>query len=278
MKACFAFIFLAIACSLFMNKEKSPVLLVHQTPGKVAENTVGSIALPNGYKRETETGFGKYLNSITLKKDKRVYLFNGQLKSNQNAQYAVLDISVGNKDLQQCADAVMRLRAEYLFGIKMYDQIEFETVNGTTLNFKKWLNGQRFKAIGNRLMPYYVQQSSDTRKYFYNYLDFVFSYCGTASLGASLKNKRLQQIAAGDVFLKPGTPGHAVIVLETAINNRGEKIYLLAQSYMPAQNIHVLKNSGDNALNPWYKVNALAEIDTPEWTFYFNQLYEWKKN
>ena len=48
------------------------------------------------------------------KKNDTVFLFNGIPKSNQTAQYAVLDIPIGNKDLQQCADAVMRLRAMWL--------------------------------------------------------------------------------------------------------------------------------------------------------------------
>ncbi|MGH7599664.1 MAG: DUF4846 domain-containing protein [bacterium] len=43
-------------------------------------------------------------------------MYNGAPKPNQAAQYRVLAIDVGNKDLQQCADAVIRLRAEYLFG------------------------------------------------------------------------------------------------------------------------------------------------------------------
>ena len=58
--------------------------------------------------RET---FGAWLRSVPLKKNLTVYLYNGVPKRNQEAQFAVLDVSVGHEDLQQCADAVMRLRA-----------------------------------------------------------------------------------------------------------------------------------------------------------------------
>jgi len=38
-----------------------------------------------------------------------VFLYNGKIKQNQQAQFAVLDIGIGNKDLQQCADIILRL-------------------------------------------------------------------------------------------------------------------------------------------------------------------------
>jgi len=60
-----------------------------------------------------------------FKKNKTVYLYDGSVKRNQAAQFAVLDISTGNKDLQQCADAVMRLRARFLFATQQYDHIIF---------------------------------------------------------------------------------------------------------------------------------------------------------
>ena len=42
----------------------------------------------------------------------------------------------------------------------------------------------------------------------------------------------------GDVLIQGGSPGHAVIVVDMAENPAtGEKLYLLAQSYMPAQDI-----------------------------------------
>ena len=47
----------------------------------------------------------------------------------------------------------------------------------------------------------------------------------------------------GDVFIKGGSPGHAVIVVDVAIYTQtGKKVFLLAQSYMPAQQIHILVN------------------------------------
>ena len=72
---------------------------------------VGAIPLPAGYHRITadKGSFAAWLRAIPLKKDRTVYLYDGSPKLNQDAQFAVLDVSVGHKDLQQCADAVMRL-------------------------------------------------------------------------------------------------------------------------------------------------------------------------
>lgn len=43
---------------------------------------------------------------------------------------------------------------------------------------------------------------------------------------------------------------------------------MLAQSYMPAQQIQVLKNVEDPDLSPWYEVKAIkGNLYTPEYTF-----------
>lgn len=222
---------------------------------------VKDIALPTGYKRmsSSKTSFAYYLQQLPIKKRNTVFLYNGHPKANQQAQYAVLDISVGEKDLQQCADAVMRLRAEYFYNQKKYAEISFVTGARKVLNYAGWLQGKQ-----------------DTRREFDKYLNYVFSYCGTASLPYSLHRKEMADMQIGDVFLKPGAPGHAVIVMDMAQNERGDKVYLLAQSYMPAQDIHVLKNPMDNAFSPWYQLNDHKAIETPEWTFYSDQLYGWK--
>ncbi|MCF3109778.1 DUF4846 domain-containing protein [Niabella sp. CC-SYL272] len=252
------------------------------TPEPVLANTalsVSGIGTPPGYTRGSipATDFGYYLKQLKLKSGHTVFLFNGTPKANQQAQYAVLDISVGKKDLQQCADAVMRLRAEYLFKKKRFEQIRFYAGDGTWISYDGWLKGTRYKLSGNRLVTIRSNPAPPTHASLLQYLDVVFSYCGTATLPASLYKKPIAAMQPGDVLLKPGAPGHAVIVIDMAQNKKGEKIYLLAQSYMPAQDIHILKNPSGRHSGPWYLLkNSALSIQTPEWTFYSDQLYGWK--
>lgn len=85
----------------------------------------------------------------------------------------------------------------------------------------------------------------------------------------------MKDIEPGDVLIRGGFPGHAVIVMDVATNNKGSKIYLLAQSYMPAQDIHILKNFDSNNLSPWYEVTDETVIQTPEYNFSKYELKRW---
>lgn len=216
---------------------------------------ISSIPLPEGYTRVAGTAgsFTGWLRSVALKKDKTVYLYDGSPKANQSAQFAVLDISVGNKNLQQCADAVMRLRAEYLFSAGQYSKISFTDNEGGVYRFSE---------------PY-------TKEHLLNYLQSVFGMCGSASLSKQMKAVKMNNMQPGDVLIKGGFPGHAVIVMDMAQNDKGRKLYLLAQSYMPAQDIHILKNPGNEALSPWYQLNDDRDIVTPEYYFTNEQLKSW---
>jgi len=217
---------------------------------------IKDIPLPPGYQRIKDTGnsFTEWLRSVPLKKDNHVYLYNGSLKRNQTVQFAVLNITIGNRDLQQCADAVMRLRAEYLFAVKRFNEISF-TDN----------TGKKYKWLGK-----------NDRKEFESYLQNVFGWCNSASLEKQLKPVNdFNNIQPGDVLIKGGFPGHAMLITDVAINTKGKKIFMLAQSYMPAQDIHIVKNLSDESMSPWYEVNGNSEIVTPEYLFYKNQLRRW---
>lgn len=240
---------------------------------------VNNLKTPEGFSRINldNNSYGDWLRHLPLKDDNTVYLYNGEMKNNQSAQFKVLDIDVGDRDLQQCADAVMRLRAEYLFAQNDYEGIHFNYTNGFTNSFKKWSEGYYPKLTGNSVNWVASSSNNSSYKSFKKYLINVFNYAGTASLSKELNQVQLSEVMPGDVFIKGGFPGHAVIVLDVAINKVGEKCFLIAQSYMPAQNIHILKNPNKEN-SPWYFVNDIEQyVYTPEWTFEVNQLKRFKE-
>ena len=63
-------------------------------------------------------------------------------------------MEIGNRDLQQCADAVIRLRAEYLWKHKRYADIKFNFTSGFTAEYKKWAEGNRIKVNDNQVQWY----------------------------------------------------------------------------------------------------------------------------
>ncbi len=222
-----------------------------------------------------KNSFADYLSRLPLKKNgAAVYLYNGSLKANQDAHIAVVDMETGNKNLQQCADAVMRLRAEYLFSTNQFEKISFNFTSGFVCNYSKWQQGYRVIVNGNNCSWQFQNKVDNSYSCFLQYMELVFNYAGTLSLSKQLHHKSIKEINAGDVFIKGGNPGHAIIVIKIAKEKRsGNRYFLLAQSYMPAQQIHVLKNPKNNTLSPWYSVADLVnEVETPEWTFTINDL------
>jgi len=226
--------------------------------------------VPEGYERVVveENSFGKYLRTLPLKPHgSKVKYYNGEEKK-RDVYEAVVDLDVGNRDLQQCADAVIRLRAEYLFQEKRYDDIHFNFTNGFTAAYSKWRDGYRITVQGNNAGWVKTNASSTDYQDFRKYLDTVFAYAGTLSLAQELVPVKIKDMQIGDVFIQGGSPGHCVIVVDMAEHpGTGEKIFMLAQSYMPAQNIQILKNLDNTAISPWYSLDFGDVLRTPEWIF-----------
>lgn len=234
--------------------------------------TIGEIPTPAGYKRMEikKDSFGEFLRNQSLKQENSiVFLYNGRPKENQDAQYAVLKVDVGDRDLQQCADAVMRLWGEYLYSREEFDKIIFHFTDGRKIRYKDYAEGYRTKKKKEKLEWGKFAKRDYSYKAFRRYMDLVFAYAGTSSLKRydSLPLKEGEEIEVGFFLVQEKTPyGHAVLVVDKAMNKEGKKVYLLAQSYMPAQEIHVLRNFGNLSLSPWYELSTQA-IQTPEWSF-----------
>ena len=214
--------------------------------------------------------FGAWLRRLPLRPaGAPVRLFDGRLKDNQAAHVAVLALDVGARDLQQCADAVIRLRAEYLREAGHEGDVCFRFTSGDAAPWSRWRAGER--PVVRRKVRWEPRAAADASyASFRAYLDAVFEYAGTASLARELRGVALvEPVAPGDVFIRGGSPGHAVLVVDVAAGPAGERVFLLAQSYMPAQEIQVLRNpAGDS---PWYATDPSGPLVTPEWTFAFSE-------
>lgn len=259
-----------MACVFAFKKQSNKLV----NPKGVTVST--RFSTPAGYSRQqAEAGsFAEYLQSLPLKENGTlVHYYNGVKKPNKVAA-AVLNMDVGTKDLQQCADAVMRLRAEYLLKTKQYSALHFNFTNGFKAGYSKWRSGYRIRVQGNEVSWYKTDKESVSYQSFREYLDMVFNYAGTASLSKELTSVSLSQMQIGDVLIRGGSPGHAVIVLDMATDaETGKKLFMIAQSYMPAQDIHILVNQDKPSISPWYELDVNAkDILTPEWPFTAGEL------
>jgi len=241
------------------------------------ERTLLDISPPPNTVRvaEDSTSFATWLRQLPLLPERTpVALYNGERKENQSAHYAVLAIDIGRRDLQQCADAAIRLRAEYLFSQHDFDRIAFRFTSGDTAAWISWSEGTRPVVRGNQVDWQQNARPDSSYRSFREYLDTVFMYAGTISLNRDLKRKTdLCAAEPGDILLRGGSPGHAVIVIDVARDTLTDTRYLLlAQSFMPAQHIHILKNPNDQSISPWYPCECDQTLVTPEWTFHCSDL------
>ena len=229
----------------------------------MANNLAARIPAPQGYKRVdvTEGGFAHFLRNLPLKPaGSDLHYHTGQVKERKYAG-AVVDMDFGKNSNEQCADAIIFLRASYLWKTRQYAKISFCFTNGFKAEYAKWAQGYR---IRNNNAWVKTQKADYSYQSFRKYLHLVFQYAGTASLSQELKpigRCWATDIQAGDVIIKGGFPGHAEMVVDVAENDKGERIVLLAQSFMPAQEIEVFPQ--------WFSPSSNGtRLVTPAWTFY----------
>ncbi|MBV1757140.1 MAG: DUF4846 domain-containing protein [Dethiosulfatibacter sp.] len=230
---------------------------------------------PQGYDRTDvePDSFSAFLRQQRLKSyGERVFYYDGRQKRGEGIYDSVFDVDIGDRDLHQCADAIMLLRAEYLYSQKRYDEIAFNFVSGFTAEYSKWMDGYRIKVEGNDVSYYKATDLSETYESFRKYMDMVFAYASTLSMEKELMPVSANDMKIGDVFIVGGSPGHAIIVVDMAENENGNKIFMVAQSYMPAQQTQILINPADGSISPWYSIEGVDQLRTPEWTFSLDRL------
>lgn len=189
--------------------------------------------------------------------------YTGAPIANQSKHTAVVNYDVGQRDLQQCADALIRLRAEFLFEQRQFGKIQFHFTSGQLYSWKDYCRGWQPRIRDGRLR--FVPTTPRKMDYasLRSYLDIVYAFAGTQSLYQELKPAR--QFEVGTIIIKPGSPGHCCIIVDEAKRSDGKKVFKLAESYMPAQSIYVLKNPVDGS--PWHELKEGEPVRTASYHF-----------
>ncbi len=219
------------------------ILFGSKTSNPHSYQTVGEIPTPWGYERISgdDAAYSQFLRSLPLKeRGARVQLFTGGDARFQSLNYAVVDLPILS-NAEQCADVCMRLRAEYLYQTGQYGRIRFQDVNGRTLRYG----------------------GGSSRKALERYLKNLYGVASTFSLSREMATRPLADMQPGDVFVYPARPGrkygHAVMVVDVAVNKRGKKVFLLAEGNTPAREIHVMRNFENPIRSPWFTLDEDAE-------------------
>ena len=227
-----------------------------------------AVATPAGYQRiEQQDGtFGGWLRGLPLRDaSAEVHAYDGSVlrRADDRRVWAVAELDVSPIDVQQCADSVIRMHAEWLWSRGDKAKIGYHFLSGDYATYQAYAGGERPQVDGNKVKWGRSAAASDSRKTFRSYLDMVFNYASTISLAHRAKKLDKADLAPGDFFVLPGGPGHAILILDVAIDASGKRVALLGQGFMPAQDFHVLE-SGEAGVSPWFSLEGDA-VDTPFW-------------
>ncbi|MEZ4316801.1 MAG: DUF4846 domain-containing protein [Myxococcota bacterium] len=184
---------------------------------------------PSGSERVPTEGFGQWLRERTVAPaDQPVKTHAGKVVGHRAR---VVELPMVRGDLQQCADSAIRLRAEWLK--ERGEPVMFHATSGDPMAWERWQAGERPYEQGGRL-----KWKAGTEGGWDAYLSKVFLWAGTLSLHAYDTEPAKGPPVPGDLLVDPGSPGHAVVLLDVARSDDTTYV-LVGEGFMPAQDFHV---------------------------------------
>ncbi|MBU2927520.1 DUF4846 domain-containing protein [Winogradskyella psychrotolerans] len=253
-----------------------------ETPSLINKDslTIASrVNMPDGYKRVNyaKGSFQDYLRRYRLKAfGSKIINYDDTNYFWQGGHIGILEIPVPKNGLQQCADALIRIRSEYLWDNNRKNEIGFNFTSGHYCSWTKYAEGYRPKINGNKVTFHKTASANTSKGNFYKYLNLIYMYSGTLSLYNELEAVKVKNLKIGDMLIKGGSPGHIVMVADEVVNAQGEKLYLLCQGNTPAQSVHLVKNLEDAAISPWYQLEDDTAISVSNYRFSSSKFVRFK--
>lgn len=232
---------------------------------------------PDGYTRvPVEDGsFGAYLREYPLLPDDvKLPVYDGKTL-NPTYAAAIFDISLGDEGYQQCADSVIRLYSDYFYENKQYDKISFQFSNGDVCDYNRWRKGKRMLVLGAFSCEIPAAFPDNSEQQYRNYLKEVMNYAGTISLQNESEVISPDELRIGDIICNDT---HVVMIADEAVNENGEKCYLIGQSFIPAVCFHIITDQDDKEVTPWFTQEQLEKesFDIGAFVFEKQDIRRWK--
>ena len=236
------------------------------------------IVPPDGYTRVTvdEGSFGEYLRNYPLfPDDTKIPVYDGTTIDYSSDYAAVFDISLGDEGYQQCADSVIRLYSDYFYETKQFDRISFKFSNGDVCDYNRWCKGKRMLVFAGLSCEIPAALPDDSEQQYRNYLKEVMRYAGTLSLQKESEVIQPDELRTGDIICNDT---HVVLIVDEAVNEKGEKCYLIGQSFIPAVCFHILTRTDGREYTPWFTQEELSKDSFVIGTFSFSKdnIRRWK--
>ncbi len=186
---------------------------------------------------------------------------------------AVIVLQPHRRGLLNSANMMIRLKAEHAWSAGDVERLGFHFTSGQTLRWRSWTRGLRplRDAAGVRFIR--TEAAGDGREQFCRYLETLFGHTSNTSLLDDTRPAMDRTLAVGDIFLRPGRDGHAVMILDVATDSRGGVRVLLGQGGSPVRTFHVLRSDGGSAWFPISRSQGLVLAGEAEFTM--NDLRHW---
>lgn len=253
----FFFLFFIIQTINPLFSQKDTLIYPWKKSSPITETMLSHFPTPEGFTRVpvADNSFAQWLRRLpVLPGNSPVVDYREQIRksSSDSTIAAVIDYPVRGKKLEQCMDIIQRFYAEYLWSQNRANELTFFLPGSFPLKWDDWKNGYRPQYHGIKVSMIKSCRADSSRETFETYLWEIFYRSGTQTCYFAYPKIDNQEVQIGDFVVKKGKRGHAVLIVDMAVDSSGNKIALIGHGDTPACSFHLLNFGEDNA---WFPLN-----------------------
>lgn len=197
---------------------------------------IKDLPVPSGYERVgyADSSYSGWIQKLPIKDDNVILGYDGEpMGSSFYNVLTVVDLPIlFSQDLEQCADWCFRFRAEYFKQTGRLEQLYLFDYNG--------------------LRRYYRKSGKNIN----SFLSWAMSNANSYSLKKGCLAIDSAELRPGDMLVQNqrGGVGHVSVVMDVCRDGKGERLYLMGFSFMPAQQFHLEKAGTDQGQGGWFSL------------------------